>query len=88
MQHFLTQPYDETYEPDHEYTFHCKCVDCGSVTDITINARDLYNYHNGMHIQTAFPYVSRDNRELMMTGICGTCFSNMFGMEDDDDDLF
>lgn len=81
MAYFLTQPYEEEWAGDHTYTFKITCASCGSITPITVKGNDLYDYHHGKYIQDAFPYISKDDRELMISGICGNCFSLM--MEDE-----
>lgn len=34
-------------------------------------------YGNGMRIQDAFPFLTPDERELIMTGICDDCWNLM-----------
>lgn len=33
----------------------------------------------GNYIQNAFPELTPDEREILISGICGTCFDNLFG---------
>ena len=45
--------------------------------------RDVANYmieeyRNGSHIQDAFSYLSINERELLLSGICGYCFDAIF----------
>jgi hypothetical protein len=35
-------------------------------------------------IQRAFPYLTADEREVMLSGICPECWERMFGGGDDD----
>jgi len=42
--------------------------------------RDFIRWEEeGELIQNALPYLSADERELLISGICGGCFDKMFG---------
>jgi hypothetical protein len=32
---------------------------------------------NAVSVQECFPYLSADERELMISGMCGSCFDNL-----------
>lgn len=38
----------------------------------------------GAHIQDAFPELSLDDRELLISGICGKCFDDIFAEDEED----
>jgi len=59
------------------------CPECGSTGEITLRRDALEAYHDGAFIQHAFPELTPDIRERMMTGICGPCFDKLFGEEDE-----
>ena len=40
---------------------------------------DVTDWQNGKLIQDAMPYLSADERELIISGTCGKCFDEMFG---------
>ena len=40
---------------------------------------DYQSWQNGKLIQDAMPYLTISQRELLISGICGTCFDKMFG---------
>ena len=54
------------------------CNRCGGVTHIRFNANDWLDWKEGKYIQEAMPYLNADDRELMISGTCGTCFDAMF----------
>lgn len=48
-----------------------------------LNPDDLRSYNKGeVNIQDAFPYLSADDREFIMTGITSEEWDNMFREED------
>ena len=54
------------------------CPMCGTETKITVSASDYLDYLNGKLVQDAFPYLSADERESFISGICPTCWDKMF----------
>jgi hypothetical protein len=69
MSYFQNQPYFEEHKPEHIYTFSGKCVISGKDVSVTVKGPDLYKYNQGAYIQDAFPYLTPDEREWMMTGM-------------------
>lgn len=62
--------------------FSATCPFCGKVTEIQIDAEGYNRWKSGTLIQTAFPQMSTDDRELLITGICPPCWNSIFGEED------
>jgi len=61
----------------------CMCPFCGSTDVIVVRKKDYVAWDNGVLIQRAFPYLTANQRERLMTGICPDCWDNMFkGMGD------
>lgn len=60
------------------------CMVCrkGTPEGVLVDREDYERYRKGEHIQNAFPYLSADVRETMMTGTHGKCFDDLFGEED------
>jgi hypothetical protein len=58
------------------------CVRCKETQHITVGTADLSTWNNGGLIQDAMPYLSAGEREILISGVCGTCFDNMFGGEE------
>lgn len=59
-----------------------QCDRCKNVYRFDCNMVDYLKWVNGDLIQNAMPYVSLDNRELLISGTCGTCFDKLFGESD------
>ena len=57
----------------------CVCPFCGETNKVTIKKSDwvlgCHRYDRGMPIQTAFPKLTPDERELLKTGICDKCWN-------------
>ena len=58
------------------------CIKCAEAQHITVGTADLDSWENGALIQDAMPYLSADDREILISGICGECFDNMFAGEE------
>lgn len=58
---------------------HCQCVMCSKMITLYVKELDFYAWSEaGACIQDAFPYLTPDEREIMMSGICGQCFTRTF----------
>lgn len=55
-----------------------KCKICGEEIILDVRKEDYEKWKEGELVQVAFPYLSADERELFITGICGMCFDNLF----------
>lgn len=76
--YFLRCPHQEVYEPEHAYIYTLKCRRCGKTGTVTLKAQNLFNFHHGAHIQSAFPYLSAGMREWMLSGLCEECFDFLY----------
>lgn len=63
-----------------------QCRKCLKVVCLTVGDRDLANWQNGQSIQNAMPYLTPDEREILISGICGPCFDAMFSSEESEDE--
>ena len=54
------------------------CRICGAVIELQVNEAGLRAWQEGRLIQNALPELGRAERELLISGICGTCFDRMF----------
>lgn len=61
--------------------YEVRCRICGEVYYIAIDPVDVERWQNGELIQNAMPYLSADERELIISGTCGQCWGKMFGEE-------
>lgn len=59
-----------------------ECPLCNKPNTITAPTEDYIQWLYGASIQVAFPYLSADDREGLMTGTHGPCFDAAF--KDDD----
>lgn len=63
----------------HEVCVVTYCPFCGKAHEIEVNEIDYLDWQDGEHAQNAFPYLSADEREMLISGICPTCWDKMFG---------
>lgn len=57
------------------------CLVCNKTGELTIEAESFEKWQSGTFIQDAFPELSADQREMLMTGIHGKCWDQMFPNE-------
>lgn len=55
-----------------------QCPICGEINMITVDEDGLNSWEHGTHAQDAFPYLNDDEREMMITGICPSCWEKVF----------
>lgn len=60
------------------YIYFAKCRKCGTITNIPVVPGDFNAWQRGELIQNAFPYLSADQRELMVSGFCSDCWKKIF----------
>lgn len=75
-----------------DFTVPVQCRICGSNFDIKCNEDDFTKWKKGEgYIQDLLSYLSKDQRELLISGTCGKCFDEMFPPleeeEEEDDDV-
>lgn len=58
------------------------CPLCQKTEEIRVIPEDYVKWREGMYIQDAFPYLSADQREQLMTGTCGACWELFFTEEE------
>ena len=76
---------------NEEYIIVTTCPFCRHAHEIPVNENDYWDWVDGALIQDAFPYLSADQREMLISGICPKCWDNMFGAnfeEEEEDDCF
>lgn len=59
------------------------CPQCGCDNKVRVFKDDLVKWENGALAQDAFPYLSADEREMLISGICPKCWAEMFSDEED-----
>lgn len=59
------------------------CKMCGDVHEIVVIKNDFMKWYNGeLTIQNALPYLTIDERELLISHICNKCYDELFGGEE------
>lgn len=54
-----------------------QCISCKEVYHLKVHPNDIVRISEGAHVQDAMPYLSADDRELLISGICGKCFDDI-----------
>lgn len=67
-----------TFE-DYAVTITGVCPFCGKEWSIAVSALDVAAWQEGALVQNAFPYLSAEERELLISGICADCQKKVFG---------
>ena len=57
------------------------CRMCATTHTLLVTDVDVTNWRNGAFVQDAFPYLSADERELILSQSCGPCYDKMFPEE-------
>jgi DNA-directed RNA polymerase subunit RPC12/RpoP len=60
------------------------CRKCGKTFEFPTFREDFERFEKGEHIQYVLPYISPEYRELMLSGICPTCWKEL--METDEEE--
>lgn len=68
--------------PREEFGVVCQ-AGCGKRYTFDIDPEDYYAFTHGTFVQYAFPYLTSDQRELMVSRTCGDCFDRMFPPDDE-----
>lgn len=67
-----------------EVTIITACPFCGHANEVEVNEADYWDGQDGELAQIAFPYLSANEREMLISGICPTCWEKTFGGEEDE----
>lgn len=59
------------------------CRSCEEETRIEVTEYSHLVWGRGAPIQTAMPYLTDDQRELILSNICGSCYAREHGYDDD-----
>lgn len=54
------------------------CRICGKTHRLLVDETDYNAWLNGTCIQNAMPYLTADERELLISHTCGDCWAEMF----------
>ena len=56
-----------------------ECPFCGNQWSIQVFEKDYIAWQKGELVQKAFPYLSGDEREMLISGMCVECQEKIFG---------
>ena len=77
---------DSNGNPYPRYELTTVCPICGEEHKVVVNTDDYFAWNSlGWHTQDAFPYLSDNEREMLISGVCPTCWDSMFGSDDEDE---
>lgn len=64
------------------------CLHCGEVNQFTMDEADYHAWKiEKTYLQTVFPHLSPDQRELLISGVHDTCWNEIFSEDPDDEPL-
>ena len=59
------------------------CPFCGHENEVEVNHMDYLDWQTGELAQDAFPYLSANEREMLISGCCPRCWDKMFWSEEE-----
>ena len=63
------------------------CIHCGVKQHLEVKPADIAKWRNGAMAQAAFPYLSADDREMLISQTCGVCWDDMFKFDMWEDEI-
>ncbi|MCB0738980.1 MAG: hypothetical protein KDC92_15835 [Bacteroidetes bacterium] len=60
-----------------------KCIGCNKEHRIVTNAQKYVDWLNGELINNALPELNAEQKELLISGTCNSCWDLMWGEEED-----
>jgi hypothetical protein len=68
---------------DLNFSYFVECSMCSETYELKMNYYDYVKWCKRLTtVQTIFPYIPAAERELLITGICPSCWNSMFVGED------
>lgn len=64
------------------------CPICHCDTYLMVDAEEYARWKAGELIQVAMPDLDADEREMLISGICPTCWEDMFDDDEDEDEEY
>ena len=62
-----------------------RCPFCGQTHEVEVDYRSFINWQCGELAQNAFPHLTAEEREQLISGICPDCQRDIFGGDEGDD---
>ena len=63
----------------------CICARCGKLKILDVSAEAFRKYKQGFAVQHAFPELSEDDREWLVSKVCPDCWDTLTKFPEDDD---
>lgn len=60
------------------------CPKCHKIHTVVVDKEQYNRWIAGENIQRAFPNLSADQREILISGICPKCWEQIFPPDEDD----
>lgn len=64
---------------NNEFEISVRCPMCGEYHSVYVEKADYFSWVKGKSPQDAFPYLNADDREILISGICPSCWNEIFG---------
>jgi len=61
------------------------CRSCGENHNLDVTESQLFQHKQGQLAQVAFSNLTADEREIIISRICGKCYDELFKLEEDED---
>lgn len=68
---------------ERNVTLQVKCCVCNKIHNLKVTEESAIEYlsPNRRHVQDIFPYLNAEERELLISRVCPTCWEDMFAEE-------
>ena len=79
----------ETIQKKEEGTYYLtsvNCPDCETALTIEVPSQNVFLMNQGGLVTSVLPDEPADVRERFISGICGDCWNNLFGVGEDQDE--
>ena len=65
-----------------------RCPFCGQTHEVEVDYRSFISWQCGELAQNAFPHLTAEEREQLISGICPDCQQDIFGSDEGDEPPF
>lgn len=72
-------------DPDFKVAVRGPCYQCSTPQEVIVDDAALRKFRAGGFAQDCFPGLTADQREFLISGICGECWDKMFGGPEEDE---
>ena len=84
MRYALSECTFENIDNGHEIIFTGPCVATGKMVSVAVSGSGLEAYHKGALIQEAFPDLSKQDREFLVSGYSAEGWNQLFPPEEEE----